>query len=121
MVCWIGLLAGAYIGSRLGLGPVGTLAGSLLGSYVEFRIRMERRRAGHGSRGPSRRRDAVAEAYRTLGVPFGATKAEVKRAYRELAKECHPDMLRSRGATDGEIAAATERMSRINAAWRLLR
>lgn len=29
--------------------------------------------------------------YKTLGVPRNATAATIKRAYRELAKACHPD------------------------------
>ena len=31
------------------------------------------------------------DAYRTLGLEVGATPAEVKRAYRRLAKAFHPD------------------------------
>ena len=31
------------------------------------------------------------DPYRTLGLPRGASLAEVKRAYRQLAKEHHPD------------------------------
>ena len=34
---------------------------------------------------------ADADAYRTLGLPPGASLAEVKRAYRRLAKANHPD------------------------------
>lgn len=30
--------------------------------------------------------------YRTLGVPFTATRKEIKAAFRRLAKECHPDL-----------------------------
>jgi hypothetical protein len=35
--------------------------------------------------------DANGDAYRTLGLQPGASKAEVKRAYRLLAKAFHPD------------------------------
>lgn len=34
---------------------------------------------------------ATTDAYNTLGVKFGATKSEIRRAYRTLAKIHHPD------------------------------
>ena len=30
--------------------------------------------------------------YRILGVPFSASRKEIKTAFRTLAKECHPDL-----------------------------
>lgn len=50
------------------------------------------------------------DPYRTLGVPRSASREEIARAYRALAKAHHPD----RGA------AASPRMSRINEAWHIL-
>ena len=120
---WIGPLVGAYVGSRLGIGPVGSLLFSILGYYVEVQIRAERRRAGRrrSAANAPREDDELARAYRTLGVRPGAPLSEAKRAYRELAKSCHPDLLRARGASEREVAEATERMARVNAAWDLIR
>ena len=42
--------------------------------------------------------------YDVLGVPKTATDDEVKKAYRKLARESHPD------ATQGDTAAAPERL-----------
>jgi curved DNA-binding protein CbpA len=51
--------------------------------------------------------------YQALGVAKDATPAEVKRAYRALAKQLHPDRMR-----DPELARkAEERLKEINAAW----
>ena len=46
---------------------------------------------------------------------------ELKRKYRELAKKNHPDALRAQGLPEEMIGKATERMSRINAAWATIR
>ncbi len=49
-------------------------------------------RSGFGHRGQLRDPDSPrARAYATLGVPIGASKAEIERAYREKMKRAHPD------------------------------
>ncbi len=53
------------------------------------------------------------DAYRTLGVPAGASMAEITAAYRRLAKEWHPDL--------HGTEAAVRRMVAINAAYAELR
>jgi DnaJ like chaperone protein len=30
-------------------------------------------------------------AYELLGIPLGATREEITRAYRKLSQRCHPD------------------------------
>ena len=112
---WIGPLAGAILCSRGGL--LGVFLGSLLGGWVERRIREERLRARGARRSPRQHANPLADAYRTLGVKPSASDEEVKRAYREKAKSCHPDVLRSQGASDRKVAEATEKMAKVNAAW----
>ena len=112
---WIGPLAGAILCSRGGL--LGAFLGSLLGGWIERRIREERWRARGSRQSPRHRANPLADAYRTLGVKPSASDEEVKRAYREKAKSCHPDVLRSQGASERKIAEATEKMAKINAAW----
>ena len=92
---WIGPLAGAILCSRGGL--LGAFLGSLLGGWIERRIREERWRARGERRSPRHRANPLADAYRTLGVKPGASK--------------------SAGASERKIAEATERMAKINAAW----
>lgn len=58
------------------------------------------------------------DPYAALEVRHDATDAQIKRRWRELAREHHPD----RAAGDADAAAAlTARMARINAAYDVLR
>ncbi len=54
------------------------------------------------------------DLYATLGVPSTASAHEIKRSYRRLAREHHPD----RNPTDA--AAATERFKAVGAAYAVL-
>ncbi|MBQ5311865.1 MAG: J domain-containing protein [Oscillospiraceae bacterium] len=54
------------------------------------------------------------DAYRTLGLSPGASEEEIKKRYRALVKEYHPDL------HPGDEAAA-RRMSEINAAYESIR
>ena len=58
----------------------------------------------------------IAEHYRALGLQPGASRKEVRQAYRRLARKHHPDL-----APEGERAEARRRMAAINAAHSALR
>jgi DnaJ-class molecular chaperone len=55
----------------------------------------------------------MADPYSTLGVPKGASEPEIKKAYRTLAKELHPDK-------NKDNPKASERFSQVTAAYDLL-
>ncbi len=65
--------------------------------------------------------DALAQAYLALGVERGASDKEVKRAYRKLMSEHHPDKLIARGVPDDMLKIATETAQEIQAAYELIR
>ena len=51
--------------------------------------------------------------YQALGVPRGATEAEIKKAFRKLAREFHPDVARDK-------KKAEEKFKEINEAYEVL-
>ena len=85
--------------------------------YTQYAARYSAGGRSRRSQQPRRSTDSLADAYATLGIPPSATFEEAKKAYREKAKQYHPDRLRAQGLPDGMIAKATERMAEINAAW----
>ncbi len=59
-------------------------------------------------------------AYGVLGLKKGATKEEVKKAYRKLMNEYHPDKLVSKGLPESMMKAATEKAQEIGQAYELI-
>ena len=116
---WKGIAIGGVLGGIVGRGIWGVIFGAMIGYQIHQRIRLGRMRSTGSPNGPSRRRapDPLAAAYSVLGARPSDSAQELTRKYRELAKRHHPDALRAKGASEAEIAKATERMSRINAAW----
>ena len=55
----------------------------------------------------------MADPYQTLGVARGASEADIKKAYRKLAKELHPDR-------NQDNPEASERFSQVTNAYDLL-
>ena len=55
----------------------------------------------------------VIDPHKVLGVAPGASQEEIKKAYRQKAKECHPDL-------HPDDPKATEKMNQVNEAYDML-
>ncbi len=71
---------------------------------------------GHGGgRGAAAR--SAEDPYSVLGIDRGATDEALRARWKTLMRENHPDSLASRGVPPAMIAAASDRVARINAAY----
>lgn len=62
-------------------------------------------------------RGTLPQAYAHLGLTSNATDAEVKKAYRKLVSQYHPDKLVSRGLPEEMMEMAKTRVREINTAY----
>ena len=72
-----------------------------------------------GAAGPSR--PSLGEAYQVLGVNEEASDQEVKKAYRRLMSEHHPDKLAARGVPEEMIRVSTEKTAEISKAYDMIK
>ncbi len=64
---------------------------------------------------------ALEDAYKALGVTKDNTDAEIKRAYRKLMSQYHPDKLMGQGVPEDMIKMATEQAKEIQVAYDLIK
>jgi DnaJ like chaperone protein len=89
--------------------------------------RMVRAERGFGTEGEQSRRAAprsgpsLHEAYQVLGVDAKSSDAEVKRAYRRLLSQHHPDKLVSKGLPEEMMKLATQKTHEIRRAYEKVR
>lgn len=67
--------------------------------------------------GPGVIRGTLEQAYAQLGLKPSASESEVKRAYRKLVSQYHPDKLISRGLPEEMMEMAKVRVREINTAY----
>lgn len=91
-------------------------------SMLEGMVRAQRAFHGGGRQQPIRPdKDLLQEAYTALGVSAEAGDDEVKRAYRRLMSQHHPDKLVAKGLPEEMIKLANERTAEIKAAYETIR
>ena len=71
----------------------------------------------NSSRSYSSDHQTLPEAYKVLGVEKSASDAEVKKAYRRLMSQHHPDKLIAKGLPEEMIKLATEKTQTIKSAY----
>ena len=95
---------------------------------IKARMDAERRfaRASYRFYQRSRRESALAneispaDAYAVLGISSSASENEVKRAYRKLMSQHHPDKLVANGLPEEMVQIATEKTQQIRGAYELI-
>ncbi|MFT9142141.1 J domain-containing protein, partial [Acetobacter orientalis] len=75
-------------------------------------------RAEQGRARPSMVED---DAYTIMGIESSATNDEIRAHWKVLVRQYHPDVMTARQASPAEIAEAEAKISRINAAWDLIK
>ncbi len=70
-----------------------------------------------GGRAAAQQAQPLAQAYAALGIDESASDAEVKKAYRKLVGQYHPDKLVSRGLPEEMMEVARKRVREINTAY----
>jgi len=64
--------------------------------------------------------DELSLSYAILGVSDKSTPQEIKKAYRQLMSQHHPDKLAAKGLPEGMIKLATEKTQRIQKAYEIV-
>ncbi|MEA3553994.1 MAG: DnaJ domain-containing protein [Campylobacterota bacterium] len=64
---------------------------------------------------------SLEKAYNILGVTKDDDKGTIKKKYRQLVKENHPDIITGQGAEQSIIDEATAKLQEINEAYELLK
>jgi len=76
---------------------------------------------GPSSAGGRPQQDQLDDAYAALGITADATPAQIKRAYRKLISQNHPDKLAARGLPESMRPVAEERSRELNSAYDLIK
>ena len=71
--------------------------------------------------GQQQQAETTEDAYNVLGVDKSVTDKELKRAYRKLMSQNHPDKLASKGLPEEMMNLAKEKAQRIQSAYESLR
>lgn len=79
------------------------------------------RHFGGGRAETTPRPQRLQEAYAILGVAAEAEDAEIKRTYRRLMNQHHPDKLVSRGLPEEMVKLATDKTIEIKAAYEMVK
>lgn len=118
--CWV--MAGAGGSVSVANGERIRLWGRWMGLAAERVEQLAAEFEGVAKRSaPVRRHDDYAKALTLLGVSETSSAEQVKRAYRKLLSQNHPDKLAGQGASQAQLRAATERTRELHSAYAKVR
>lgn len=63
----------------------------------------------------------ISDAYALLGVKESDDMSVIKKAYRKLIREYHPDIIKSRGKSEAYMQEATAKTQEINQAYEMIK
>ena len=91
--------------------------------HIEALVRNARHFGGGGfaQEPPPSPQASLHEAYEILGVNAAASDAEIKKAYRRLMSQHHPDKLVAKGLPEEMMKLATEKTQEIKRAYELIK
>lgn len=63
----------------------------------------------------------ISDAYKVLGVSENDDMSTIKKAYRKLVREYHPDIIKSQGKSEAYMQEATAKTQEINQAYEMIK
>lgn len=81
----------------------------------------QQQHAGQGQQRYRSEQDELASAYAMLGASTADSNQVIKRKYRKLMNQYHPDKLMGQGLPDAAIEAATEKVKQLQLAYDLIK
>ena len=64
---------------------------------------------------------SISDAYKLLGVSENDDMSVIKKAYRKLIREYHPDIIKSQGKSEAYMQEATAKTQEINQAYEMIK
>jgi len=95
--------------------------------YESIKLQFQAQQRFYGDRQQYQRqaarspRNALEDAYAVLGIKASASEAEVKKAYRRLISQHHPDKLVAKGLPEEMMTLAKEKTQQIRKAYETIR
>ena len=75
----------------------------------------------HFAGGQASTASGLEDAYKALGVSKESSDQEIKRAYRKLMSQYHPDKLMGQGVPEDMIAVATAQAQEVQIAYDMIK
>lgn len=107
-------------GEEKALETIASQLGMPAAAFAEL-VRMLHAQGQFRGRGQASSATDLATAYEALGVSSDVGDKELKKRYRSLMSQNHPDKLMGQGVPDDMIKVATERSQEIQAAYDLIK